>query len=302
MNCKICGAQDSGIHVKISSDSQYLCCSSCTLVYQHPLPAKPVLKDLYEESDESYFVDEERGVDYIKGEPWLRTTARFFISLIEGCYKGNMRGAEVLDFGCATGVLLDELQRSGCGVKGIELSRWSSEYARKKFGLEVYNDDIFNLEFPESSFDIITLSHVIEHVTDPVSVLKRLGEWLKPDGLMFIATPDVCSIGQRLFGARWQYYLPDEHLYLFNEESMKRAVSAAGLEVIKVEHYLWRQRTSFQAILIMFYSMIRHGIKKTISVLPLGGWFKEIPKWRNLRFQYGTSKDGIIVFATKPDK
>ena len=300
--CRICGSKDSRIQVELNSGSQYFCCSNCKLVYQHPLPAKPVLKGLYEKSEESYFVDAEKGVDYIKGEPWLRGTARFYISLIKKHYRGDLRGSEVMDFGCATGVLLDELQRSGCGVKGIELSRWSTNYAKERFGLEIFNDDLFNLNFSEASFDIITSSHVIEHVTDPVMVLKRLGKWLKPNGLMVIATPDVDSIGARLFGWRWQYYLPDEHLCLFNEESVKQAVSSAGLEVVNIEHYLWRPRTSFQAIIIMIYSMLCHGLKKTFSALPLGGLFKEIPKWRKQKLQYGTSKDGIIVFVSKPDK
>jgi len=302
MICKVCGSKDYTIQVKLVPGSQYFRCGDCQLVYQYPLPATPVLKDLYGREDDKYFKDEGRGIDYVKGEPWLRATASFYIDQITRYYDNDLATANVLDFGCATGVMLDEFKKRGADVTGIELSKWSCKYAREKYGLMVYNENIFDVKLPESTFDIITTSHVIEHVTDPVAVIKRLGQLLKPGGLLFIAVPDVDSLGCSIFGKRWHYYLPDEHLYLFNERSINRAVISAGLNCLDVKHYLWRKRTSLQAALFLVITTSRFALKKIFSYLPFGNLFPALRVWRKLEFQYGTSKDGMIVFVTKQAK
>ncbi len=302
MICKVCGSKNYTTQVKLVPGSEYFRCGDCQLVYQYPLPVTPVLEDLYGGKDDKYFKDESRGVDYVKGEPWLRATASFYIDLLSGYYDNDLAVANVLDFGCATGVMLDEFKKRGSDVTGIELSKWSCKYAREKFGLTVYNENIFDLDLPESSFDIITTSHVIEHVTDPVAVIKRLGQLLKPGGLMFIAVPNVDSLGRSIFGKHWHYYLPDEHLYLFNERSINRAVVSAGLNCLDVKHYLWRKRSSLQAVLFLFVTSCRFILKKVLSYLPLGGVFPVLRAWRKLEFQYGTSKDGIIALVIKQAK
>lgn len=91
------------------------------------------------------------------------------------------------------------MQKLGCSVKGIELSKWASAYARRNFRLEIIYGDISKIDFPTASFDIVTMIHVIEHLPDPVSVVKKLVKWFKPGGLLVVATSDVNSIGARLF-------------------------------------------------------------------------------------------------------
>ncbi len=299
MICKVCGSKDYTRQVKLVVGSEYFRCANCQLVYQYPLPATPVLDDLYGGEDDKYFKDEGKGVDYVKGEKWLRATASFYIDLIDNQYEKDLSAAKVLDFGCATGVMLDEFKKRGADVTGIELSKWSCKYAKDKFDLTVFNENIFDVELAASSFDIITTSHVIEHVTDPVAVIKRLGQLLKPGGLLFIAVPNVDSLGRSIFGKSWYYYLPDEHLFLFNEKSMHQAVSLAGLNFICVKNYLWRKRSSAQAILFLLIATSRFILKKIFSYVPLGSFFPALRAWKKLEFQYGTSKDGIIVFATK---
>ncbi|MCK5664178.1 MAG: methyltransferase domain-containing protein, partial [Thiotrichaceae bacterium] len=70
-------------------------------------------------------------------------------------------------------------------------------------GLDVRMGGVEVLDPSVEKFDVITLSHVIEHVHQPVEVLKYCYSLLKPDGFLWLETPNIESEGYRLFGANW---------------------------------------------------------------------------------------------------
>ena len=70
----------------------------------------------------------------------------------------------------------------------------------------MHNGDLFQLPIEENKFDIIIMSHVIEHLPDPVSIVVKLKSWLKPGGLLMVATPNVESTGEHLFKNKWLFH------------------------------------------------------------------------------------------------
>lgn len=81
---------------------------------------------------------------------------------------------------------------------------------------------------PERMFDLVACVAVIEHVIDPLSLLRLLRSITAPGGVAYVAGPDAGSIARRLLGARWPYYFPDEHLTIPTFDSMRKAIAIAG--------------------------------------------------------------------------
>jgi SAM-dependent methyltransferase len=78
------------------------------------------------------------------------------------------------------------------------------------------------------SFDIVACVAVIEHVIDPLALLRFVRSITATGGFASVVGPEVKSVAHRLFGKSWPYYCPDEHLTLPSLASIERAVALAG--------------------------------------------------------------------------
>jgi SAM-dependent methyltransferase len=81
---------------------------------------------------------------------------------------------------------------------------------------------------PRGSFDVVACVAVIEHVLDPLALLRFLHSITAPGGFAYIVGPEVTSVAHRLLRKSWPYYCPDEHLTLPSLVSIEKAVAIAG--------------------------------------------------------------------------
>jgi 2-polyprenyl-3-methyl-5-hydroxy-6-metoxy-1,4-benzoquinol methylase len=135
----------------------------------------------------------------------------------------------LLDIGCGNGTYLALMKRLGWEVAGIEIDPEAAKIASSNFGIYVHVGDIATAPFDSESFDVITMSHVIEHVPDPVRFLGEAIQLLKPSGKVIIVTPNLQSLGARFFGTDWYYWDPPRHLVLFTPRSLALCLKKAGL-------------------------------------------------------------------------
>lgn len=142
----------------------------------------------------------------------------------------------VLDVGCGDGRFVRFAQEAGCQSIGMEVDPKAVERAQQ-LGLDIhYGDAARALEmFGPSSFDWITLSHVIEHVHQPRQTLKILHDLLRVDGRLWIETPNPRSLGHRVFGDRWRDLDPPRHLCLLSRNAIIEAAFQSGLSLV-AEH------------------------------------------------------------------
>jgi 2-polyprenyl-3-methyl-5-hydroxy-6-metoxy-1,4-benzoquinol methylase len=141
--------------------------------------------------------------------------------------KPDESSGKLLDVGCGEGSFLAVAKRCGWAVVGLEPDPKAALVAQQR-GLDIVNSGLEGLESQSGSFDVITLSHVIEHMHEPLETLRSCNRLLKPGGQLWIETPNIDSLGHRVFGRHWRGLEAPRHLVLFSRSSLVWALSQAG--------------------------------------------------------------------------
>lgn len=127
----------------------------------------------------------------------------------------------VLDIGCGQGANLLAARELGCDVIGIEPSREHSKTARDMFDLPVI-DGYFTAErFAGKRFDLVILSHVIEHILNPRDFIIDIFEVVAPGGILVIVTPNAGSSTLRLVGRHWTMFKTLDHVSMLTEDAFR---------------------------------------------------------------------------------
>lgn len=136
-------------------------------------------------------------------------------------------GAIVLDIGCGDGHFLELAAEIGWRVEGVDFDPQAVDVARSR-GLTVYLGSLEQLRDREAVYDVITLSHVIEHVHDPRALLSACFRLLKPGGQLWLETPNLEAKGHRRYGCHWRGLEPPRHLVLLTWHSLLLVLREAG--------------------------------------------------------------------------
>lgn len=143
------------------------------------------------------------------------------------------RPGELLDVGCGDGKFLSEMKTRGWQVDGIDFDPQAIKTAEAKYGLNLRHGELSKAGLPADEFDAVTMSHVIEHVPDPIALLREIKRVLKTQGRLVITTPNSESIGHRKFGPNWFGIDAPRHLNLFSSRALIKAARAAGFDEIQ---------------------------------------------------------------------
>lgn len=220
----------------------YVHCVRCGLVQINPQPDSEAVAFRYNKN---------HGDDYLKYElanekVFLRLQelalkdAGFYLleqKLLPPNVRAGLAGAgeapRVLDIGCATGALLASLQNSGWNARGVEISGPQAAYCRKQ-GLDVSALPLEENHFPDSTFDVVLASHVIEHLNSPFGFALEVKRVLKPGGHFFVTTPNISGFQAQHFGSAWRSAIFD-HLYLFSQKTLRMLLEKAGFGIERVK-------------------------------------------------------------------
>jgi SAM-dependent methyltransferase len=136
-------------------------------------------------------------------------------------------GRRLLDVGAGSGAFVALARKLGWDAEGIDPDTTAVAAARHK-GIPMSLGRLADLGGRKSEFDVITLSHVIEHLHEPLHDLQRIRRLLVPGGRLWIATPNLLALGHRLFGHDWVGLDPPRHLVLFTPSSLERLLRDSG--------------------------------------------------------------------------
>jgi SAM-dependent methyltransferase len=134
---------------------------------------------------------------------------------------------KLLDIGCGMGGFLLAGSRLGYEVFGVEPSASHGKAAVEVFGLNVASG-YFNSHNFSSQFDVVILSHVIEHIYRPAEFLADVMRVVAPGGKLIVITPNCESLGAVVCGRYWSMYKPVDHVTLFTKAALKSALPAGS--------------------------------------------------------------------------
>jgi SAM-dependent methyltransferase len=262
--CKICNNED---FKQFSSTKDYFFsgesfslsqCIKCGFVFTNPIPDKEIISKYYK-TDKYFSHDIENkglmGKLYKIVRDWNLGNKSRLINK----YK---TGGKVLDIGCGTGEFLNHMKNKGFLVSGIEPEPKARNFAIKKYGLDIMNEDrLENLS--NDNFDIISMWHVLEHVYNINARLKKIHDLLDNDGYFFNALPMIDSPDSKKFGKYWAGLDVPRHLHHFSTNTFQRLASNNGFKVID------KYPMKFDSY---FVSLLSHQAKKN-SLAPVRGFY-----------------------------
>jgi SAM-dependent methyltransferase len=137
----------------------------------------------------------------------------------------------VLDAGCNRGELLLQLRSLGFEAEGLEFNGPAVEECRK-LGFNVCLGDVTNAELPPTRYRTIILQHTLEHLTEPVSDLRKLAKSLvDSESAIVIVVPHVGSPVRRWFGDSWHGWDPPFHICQYTPKTLASLAERAGLRM-----------------------------------------------------------------------
>lgn len=212
-------------------------CTRCSLARTEPQPSRDELVDYY---PPSYVSFSKVPLEKSRSRKAVSTILRMPYQFRWGVRAVNdppYTGARALDVGCGIGLHLALLQERGWTPCGIEPSADAASVARRQTHGgegEIMVSTVEDAEWPPKSFELVTMFHVLEHVHDPVGVLRKVGGWLGDEGLLRIRVPNVASAESRFFGSRWFGLDVPRHLYHFSPHTLETVLTVAGFKVDRV--------------------------------------------------------------------
>jgi 2-polyprenyl-3-methyl-5-hydroxy-6-metoxy-1,4-benzoquinol methylase len=206
-------------------------CGNCSLRFTQNVPEQEVIGFYYQSSEYISHSDTTEGIinklyHFVRRRTLI--SKRHLVKKVTGISKGV-----ILDVGSGTGAFLQMMVNAGWEGVGLEPDATARQKAKDLYDLSLRDASSF-FDLPDSTFDVITLWHVLEHVHDLQGDIKQLRRLLKPGGKCLIAVPNYKCFDQELYKEYWAAYDVPRHLYHFSPEAMKQLLKLHGLVLEQV--------------------------------------------------------------------
>jgi len=210
-------------------------CSNCGFYWININQAE--LINLY---NKKYFCEDVYKKGYSNEENYLRDKASILIRKLTNIgYKKGL----VLDIGCGFGYFLDEFSDQYWMKFGIDISQYAIDNAKKIVqNGNFYCIDVLSIRniigkypFFKNSFDLITLVDTLEHIPNPIFLIKIINNLLKKDGIFYIYTYNFNGLGRYIWGWNWREFYPPYHLNYFNKKNLLYSLQNNGFSIYELK-------------------------------------------------------------------
>ncbi len=208
---------------------QLVRCDRCSVAYLSPRIRADLIVSAYADAVDPTFFEQ---------NPMRIRTFDRSLRWLERQLALDPRATRVLDVGCAGGAFPAAAKQRGYAATGVEPSRWLASQARDGYGVDVRAGTLAEQRFPESSFDLVTLWDVLEHLTDPSAAITEVRRVLRPGGHLVVSYPDLSGVVARAMGWRWPFFL-SVHLTYFDRATIRRFLDERGFDVLAIRP-LWQ--------------------------------------------------------------
>lgn len=257
-------------------------CETCGLQKTYPRPKQ--VEDLYQED----YYKGKADYSYTDERKELKFHSYVWDSRLALIQKRNPSG-NLLEVGSSFGGFLSRAKSLGYKVQGVEISKYSSEYANQN-GISTVCGELLKTNLPPNFYDVIVLNEVIEHLPNPKESLNLLTSLLKKNGLLILQTANFEGWQAKTQKENYHYYLPG-HFFYYSESILKEALSIRGISHFEI----------FYGSDISLVSKLLKSRGKFKSLLDYLNWFKTIYyhlkskiKWKGFPLT-----SGFVLYAYK---
>ncbi len=226
--CFICGSSEGPVFLDRTMDvlgvgiqrMAYRVCSGCGLVLQDPAVPQQTMLKYYQ--NYSNYTNSGRG-----GAPSDRK-----VHIVEDQVKYVARSGATIgkafQVGCSDGYTLSRFKAAGWDVSGCDPSASAVDLGRRQWKIEAKIGD-FESYAPtrDETYDLFILTHVLEHIYDPVAALKKAATMLADDGIILVEVPLLTDPEHLIEG-----YFTFEHINYFSHASLTNMLHISGFEMI----------------------------------------------------------------------
>ena len=170
--------------------------------------------------------------------PWLGAWLKLFPETLDLAERdvrhlpAPAENARLMDIGCGSGAFVKRARAMGYQAEGLEFDQ-SAVNSALAAGLPVHNGALPDTGLEADTYQVVTLSQVIEHVHDPLASFAEIHRILRPGGAFWLATPNMNAAGHQEFGPDWRGLEPPRHLVLFSAAGLEQALTRAGFTDIR---------------------------------------------------------------------
>ncbi|MFH1367771.1 MAG: methyltransferase domain-containing protein [Elusimicrobiota bacterium] len=230
VSCRICSGKDLKTGNLAKEPYKILECSNCGVWFLDPQPETFSAAHHY---DSNYYAD------------WENTQKARRTALWKERLRGlipYVRGKKLLDIGAGTGLFMSTAKNEGFEVHGTEISVDACKLAENAYGIKIFNGDLLKAGFEDNSFDVITIWHVLEHLTDPMATIREVYRILKPGGIFLLALPNLNNYFFRLMypvvrRKKYLLFTPEDreqHFFYFNGRALRNMLELGKFNVLKI--------------------------------------------------------------------
>lgn len=143
---------------------------------------------------------------------------------------------KIAEVGSAFGFFLQRAKARGWGVTGFECSQYASKAAREEYGVDVRAENFLSTDLPRE-YTMFAMLDTIEHLIDPMAMLKKGASILQPGGGAYVCTGDIDSLFAKLCGKKWRMMVPPLHTYYFTPDTLGKMMEKAGFKILSIKHH-----------------------------------------------------------------
>ena len=230
--CILCKNEKFQLISKKTRDSKkhkIIRCLECDHMQLFPVPTLNEDKKFYDENLQSKNINDVGSIKRARRKMMPDTTRRYqFIKKI------IPKKSRVLEIGSGHGFFLEIMKTNGFDIIGFDISKEKRKYSKKISNIPVYDINI-NEKIPTvDKFDIVVLFHTLEHITEPITLLKNIKKLLKPKGKILIEVPNSDDFHLKLNKFYKEFYWERAHIHYFNSKSLKTVINLGGFKGIKI--------------------------------------------------------------------